>query len=115
MGLYRRNGIWWARWKEKGKRRYMSLRTRDEAAARAWWEGMRSLLAAQYGDQPWHRALVARERGEAQPDPPRKPRTVAEAAEAWLRRVRVDHRGRETVRTYGLHARRWAKRWGPLP
>lgn len=115
MGLYRRNGVWWARWKEKGKRRYMSLRTRDEAAARAWWEGMRALLAAQYGDQPWHQALVARERGEVQPEPPKKPRTVAEAAEAWLRRVRVDHRGRETIRTYGLHARRWAKRWGALP
>lgn len=53
MGLYRRNGIWWARAERSGREFRQSLKTRDRRLAeRRHREWLEQLGAASWGDRP---------------------------------------------------------------
>jgi integrase len=123
MGIYRRGEIWWAKWKERGKPVRRSLGIRDESAARAWWAG--HVLDRELEDDGYYANRVrqaqaakrraAEPRRAADPAPAARRMTVRRAADAWMKRVEIDHAGRETVTSYRANARRWQRRWGDLP
>jgi integrase len=92
VGLYNRNGTWYARWSQQGKLRRRSLNTSDRKQA----------------ERLYGKLLRSQERDE-------NGTPFDEIAESWLRKKRSDHPDKPlTIQKYSYVARMFSKRWGSL-